>query len=374
MIAIYVFHSLVVQAAFVVSSGDTFSMLPLVWMFVYVRYMYQYNIMCLSGNFHIPFARGHWLLIPEMDIIDRYFKSIDPADAISTRRAFPSIPNGVFQYKMIPVADHLANVAVLRQINITPCDKFEVPKAEDFKIYLYPFDEITMQSHVHPRYAIFEAGRKLFHCIPKTDLQSFSDAYPDLYRKLWDIFISWTQPIPPDSEDDAQFRPPTPQPTESSSLRSESSRTPPRRIVRFVHPPYNRQAPWDAEQLFGVANSPSPSSPSVRPSHTMDWAFENDPRGNPSYWNDDESDSCGEDDVATDEDSRTGSVAAASISPPRTRKAQGGPDSSAEVRLSRESLKQFDEERESGVRWNRGTMENWARSIEPMSYVNPEMD
>jgi len=114
----------------------------------------RYNIMCLSSDFHGSFLQGRWLLVPGMDIIDRYYDNVDLDNPLFTRKAFPTIPNGIFDYKMVPVGDDLRDVAVPRREILETSSEdpqyLEYPKVSDFKIHLYPFDKIKMQAHLHP--------------------------------------------------------------------------------------------------------------------------------------------------------------------------------------------------------------------------------
>jgi len=318
------------------------------------------------------------LLVPELDIINRYYASIDLSnDSSHARQTFLDIPNGIFEYKMIPVGFHLENVAVIRQeilnrpaVSTKGAPAYERPKVSDFKIHLYPFDKIVMRAHLHPRYAIFEAGRKLMEKVSKRDVSIFAEAYPELYHKIRSIYSSWNRPIPENAEEDPQFRPPTPTPSEPISI--SGSQTPPRRLTR-------RQLKQPSLRVLKVgityssAGHSSYSAPSVEEARTMDWAFEDVPGPTPHYLNEEDiedDEGFASDGSGSSQHTPQGRAPPITFTPPRRRRnikvktSAGKPNMGAQ--LTRNSLRQLDESVGSYEQWTEEAIEQWYRDIDPL--------
>lgn len=103
-------------------------------------------------------------------------------------------------------------------------------------------------------------------------------AYPDLYRKVCTIYSSWTRPISDNAEDDPRFRPPTPEPSDSS-LRQSFCQTASHRLAH-----YRLRSPsfsvLDTE--LGYPSTDSSSRPS------MEWASDNESYRRPCYSSDED--------------------------------------------------------------------------------------
>jgi hypothetical protein len=71
------------------------------------------------------------------------------------------------------------------------------PNKDQFKIHFYPFDTLPpFRSHVHPKFAIFELGRK-YHELLKKNTAAANEAvesYPNL-RRVHRIYAAWTKPV-----------------------------------------------------------------------------------------------------------------------------------------------------------------------------------
>lgn len=115
----------------------------------------------------------------------------------------------------MPLPNRLFNLVVVRQEAITD----DIPQEGDFSFHFHPFESLKFRSHIHPRYAIYEMGRKLRYKVSKEDAKLFEEAHPDLFHKITAIYNCWTQPVPDNAEnDDPFFRPKTPEyPTSDAS-------------------------------------------------------------------------------------------------------------------------------------------------------------
>ena len=65
---------------------------------------------------------------------------------------------------------------------------------KDYEIYLYPFNKLTVRSHIHPRFVIYETGRKLD--AGYTNRSYFKDYDADAYNKITELYDAWTQKAP----------------------------------------------------------------------------------------------------------------------------------------------------------------------------------
>jgi hypothetical protein len=74
----------------------------------------------------------------------------------------------------------------------------------DFTTYTYPFDDMPVfKSHLHPKFAILEAGRKLNEIDFVTSIQKSKD-YPIL-TKVAEIYSAWTRPRPDQAMNDPSY-------------------------------------------------------------------------------------------------------------------------------------------------------------------------
>ncbi|GJJ06489.1 hypothetical protein Clacol_000681 [Clathrus columnatus] len=95
----------------------------------------------------------------------------------------------------------MEKLAIHRQNGIPDPDAR--PAASDFTTHVYPFNDMPLlQSHVHPRFVILEAGRKL--AINIDLLPDLSNTYPDL-RRIAQIYTAWTRVPPSGAKDDETY-------------------------------------------------------------------------------------------------------------------------------------------------------------------------
>ncbi|KAJ8521508.1 hypothetical protein ONZ45_g1810 [Pleurotus djamor] len=132
-----------------------------------------------------------WGLLPADQVIEQYHSNL------YRRSDFPIIPDGIFEYTFIPLNSELMGESWLTfQINVPPA---ETPVAvTDFKIILYPFDELPVRkSHVHPKFAIYRLGRQLdsIYRSNREVFESLTTGRPSLSRILT-IYNAWSQDVP----------------------------------------------------------------------------------------------------------------------------------------------------------------------------------
>jgi hypothetical protein len=147
------------------------------------------------------------------------------------------LENGLYNYRMILLPNQMKFVPVVRcewdETDITGGD------SGTFQIYVHPFENLKISSHIHPRFVIYGMGRKLEHRLTPDELASFTEAHPDLVHRIRTIYTAWCQAIPDDAEEDSLFRPPTPEPANTEEReRNSCYETTQRRIA-----PYTLRAP-----------------------------------------------------------------------------------------------------------------------------------
>ncbi|KAF7759616.1 hypothetical protein Agabi119p4_11311 [Agaricus bisporus var. burnettii] len=158
----------------------------------------RYNIFFAGASLHILHDNDSWGLLPPEGSVNQYYNElrIIGGIAFADRKAFPIIPNGIFSYRLIPLKAYMRSICIARQENHAQ----DRPIATtDFKIHVYPFDELPeIRSHVHPKFAIVELGRKLSELCIDT-LKSLIDSFPVLGSVLA-IFMAWTRIVAPPEE------------------------------------------------------------------------------------------------------------------------------------------------------------------------------
>ncbi|KAF9485089.1 hypothetical protein BDN70DRAFT_707974 [Pholiota conissans] len=128
------------------------------------------NIIILQRRLHRLFDQGKWMLIPDRKVIQRYY------DALEHPR-FPFIAAKRFSYRFIPHSD-LVKFPIFQQEGI------------NVQILSYPYGNLTITSHLQPRFAIIDAGRKL-----ASQEHKFFASDPNLLEdldKISTIYMAWT--------------------------------------------------------------------------------------------------------------------------------------------------------------------------------------
>ncbi|GJJ05926.1 hypothetical protein Clacol_000113 [Clathrus columnatus] len=134
------------------------------------------------------FNKHDYLLLPETDIIDRYHNTLtfDGIAWVAKRELFPIIP--------------MTKIAIHRQNRIPPPGTVLGPT--DFITHVFPFVNLPLfQSHLHPRFVILEAGRKM---VTEPQTQNAITAHPIL-AKVLQLYLAWTCAPPPEAKIDESY-------------------------------------------------------------------------------------------------------------------------------------------------------------------------
>ncbi|KAF8637448.1 hypothetical protein AX17_002813 [Amanita inopinata Kibby_2008] len=158
----------------------------------------RYSIFCVGASFHrmyfLPTNSPLWMLLPEDNIIQQYHDAVHTsADGyywVADRGSFPNIMDRTdFKYRLLPMLGQM-----------TP-RRLRPPN--DFSTYTYPFDGFP--SHLHPRFVILEAGRRL-NLFDAAALLLTVTRHPILTQVL-QIYSAWTRDRPPTAMDDPSYKP-----------------------------------------------------------------------------------------------------------------------------------------------------------------------
>ena len=110
---------------------------------------------------------------------------------------------GKYSYKLVPLPS-MFGVRV-------PPENHDGPGGRGDDLYVYPYDDLPpLVSHLHPKFAIFDAGRKLkmFGNVSNQQvLEKFYDKYPEL-QKVWNLYRAWTRVPPIESLEDESYNDP----------------------------------------------------------------------------------------------------------------------------------------------------------------------
>ncbi|KAF7759879.1 hypothetical protein Agabi119p4_11574 [Agaricus bisporus var. burnettii] len=147
----------------------------------------RYNVFFAEAAFHLYHDNGAWGLLPERSIIDQYNEKL-----VLGRSNFPEIQaEGGFEYRLIPLDGSMESYPILRQNDhARPLNK------DQYTLHFYPFNTLPLfRSHLHPKFAIYELGRK-FDGLTDKD-QAAADAavlsYPEL-DIIYRIYLRWSRP------------------------------------------------------------------------------------------------------------------------------------------------------------------------------------
>ena len=81
----------------------------------------------------------------------------------------------------------------------------EDPDPSDFTIHFPPYHDMPLlTSHLHPRFVILEAGRKLSQETGTDAVETLVARYPIL-RKIIEVYKAWTAERPADAMDDGTY-------------------------------------------------------------------------------------------------------------------------------------------------------------------------
>ncbi|KAF9037576.1 hypothetical protein BJ165DRAFT_562520 [Panaeolus papilionaceus] len=150
------------------------------------------NVFFLGASMHQLFRDMKWVLLPESDVVVRYYDD----DFLLDREDLPKIEGDVFKYIFVPIRD-------MEDIYVTRSSSEE----EDGRItvYQYPLDNFPMiTSHIHPKYAIFHAGEAISRYLDRPRKISLIQRYPWV-QQVERLYRTWAGCLPAESKDDAIY-------------------------------------------------------------------------------------------------------------------------------------------------------------------------
>ncbi|KAK7679482.1 hypothetical protein QCA50_017536 [Cerrena zonata] len=121
----------------------------------------RYNIFRAGASLHRMLDGDQWMLVPaEPDVITAFLNSLEKyrnRKWIPVRAKFPQFePHTQFEYQFIPISKRMEEITISRQ------NSDKTPKQpSDVTVHIYPFTTISVKSHLHPKFVILEAGRKM---------------------------------------------------------------------------------------------------------------------------------------------------------------------------------------------------------------------
>ncbi|KAF9037579.1 hypothetical protein BJ165DRAFT_1597304 [Panaeolus papilionaceus] len=155
------------------------------------------NIFFLGASMHQLYQEMKWILLPEKDVVLRFFHE----DRFPLKRPeFPEVEaspeSEVFRYIFVPVRD-MEDICITRQ-SMDENDKRLI-------IHKYPFDNFPIiTSHIHPKYAILQAGKAIRRGLGWQDKKSLISRYPWL-EKAERLYLTWTSFLHHGAEVDPVF-------------------------------------------------------------------------------------------------------------------------------------------------------------------------
>ncbi|KAF9037578.1 hypothetical protein BJ165DRAFT_1501878 [Panaeolus papilionaceus] len=148
------------------------------------------NIFFLSASMRQLYVHKKWILLPEKNIVMQYF---DKMDFPLTRRKVRHVEGDSFQYIFVPIQD-MQNIYVTRQL---------MPQENScYTIHEYPFQDFPLlTSHIHPKYAILQAGSVLRSGLDVRNKSSLMERFPWL-DEVEQLYLTWTGVMPREAMDD----------------------------------------------------------------------------------------------------------------------------------------------------------------------------
>ncbi|GLB35617.1 hypothetical protein LshimejAT787_0211820 [Lyophyllum shimeji] len=161
----------------------------------------RFNILRLSVKFHKLFdMKQWWMLLPTNYYIDKYYSVKDEG-----RTEFPPPERSGIVYKytliahpemrMIPIHRQANPPAIANPINNQPPPQPPLPAKDDFTFFVHPYDDFpVIASHVLPRFALYDAGRKICGNLAV----GYRKQHPALRQqldKVEKIYEAWTKEL-----------------------------------------------------------------------------------------------------------------------------------------------------------------------------------
>ncbi|EPQ55561.1 hypothetical protein GLOTRDRAFT_110941, partial [Gloeophyllum trabeum ATCC 11539] len=119
----------------------------------------RYNIFPLGASLHFLHDHHRWALLPPDEIVNQYAATLRRG-RVAVREDFPAIGNDIYTYRFLPLHSDMKTFGVTQQTQ-------HPPTADSFASFVYPFDGLILRSHIHPKFAIVELGRKMARLGPE---------------------------------------------------------------------------------------------------------------------------------------------------------------------------------------------------------------
>jgi len=171
----------------------------------------RYNIIPIGASLRRMFDLNYWMLLPDTEVIKQFHEglSMRPWYGIyPAREKFPQIDAGAqFNYTFLPLTPDMAQISVVIDTKAGQRSPDEQYAPEDFSIHTYPFAQVQVRSHLHPKFAIYEAGRKLrLKGNSYLRLTGVLPQYKEVLYMIEDIYYAWCQDVPAEGWDREDFR------------------------------------------------------------------------------------------------------------------------------------------------------------------------
>ncbi|KAK7678552.1 hypothetical protein QCA50_018424 [Cerrena zonata] len=122
----------------------------------------RFNIFKVGASLRSTFDSGEWILIPEEEVVERFSASLKECDGKfhPVREKFPIFTETTFKYRMIPITEVVMKMTISRQNTVHPNGTAVL--ADNVTVHEHPFQTLPLlESHLHPKFVLFDAGRKL---------------------------------------------------------------------------------------------------------------------------------------------------------------------------------------------------------------------
>ncbi|KAK7686103.1 hypothetical protein QCA50_010915 [Cerrena zonata] len=122
----------------------------------------RYNVFKVSASLRSTFDSGEWILVPEEEVVERFSASLKECDGKfhPVRENFPTFTETTFKYRMIPITEVVMKMTISRQNTVHPNGTAVL--ADNVTVHEHPFQTLPLlESHLHPKFVLFDAGRKL---------------------------------------------------------------------------------------------------------------------------------------------------------------------------------------------------------------------
>lgn len=134
------------------------------------------------------YQRHFWLLLPDEGIINQYHNALTEINGgwVARRETFPDLPDrDDYEYRFVPISDKMRKIAIIRQTRHALPSSDPPISQSVFVVFVYPFSGLPiLKSHVHPKYVLLEAGRKLTKRVTQNKLTRLVGEYPLLEKVI----------------------------------------------------------------------------------------------------------------------------------------------------------------------------------------------